>query len=323
MSLSKDKKVAELGLSPTESVGLDKAVTELRNSLGPIDAYTAIYSKTGINGPTLIFGKKVPGRKGHPFLALGKIQDRYVIGFSMGRKEDKDIIQKLTRNSTWKKVRTKEIFPLEDIASNSSPFASRMQEIGLKLKKQHPDLYDRRISGQSRMPSSYTQAETVMPSESQTLKDIKEIEKDESLSPTVRKQLIDARVGQGKFRKNVLKAWGGCCAVTGCNVDELLRASHVQPWAYSPDRGPRLDSENGLPLVTMLDALFDSGHMTFDEDGRAHFAEAGLEERLKSLSLIPHDIRLRQMPSERMKHYLRIHHKEVFKLRSPPININN
>ncbi len=85
-------------------------------------------------------------------------------------------------------------------------------------------------------------------------------------SPTVKARLIEARLGQGLFRKQVLKLWRACCAVTGVSTVEAIRASHIQPWRES-DNADRLDPNNGIPLVATLDALFDRGLISFDSMG--------------------------------------------------------
>lgn len=50
-----------------------------------------------------------------------------------------------------------------------------------------------------------------------------------SLSSSEREAIVKARIGQGPFRKNLIKYWS-TCAVTGCMDDALLRASHIKPW---------------------------------------------------------------------------------------------
>ncbi len=84
---------------------------------------------------------------------------------------------------------------------------------------------------------------------------------------TTRKQLSDSRLGQGKFRENVLSHWKGACAVTGYKARNVLRASHIKPWAESNDR-ERLDKYNGLALIPNLDATFDQGLISFQDNGR-------------------------------------------------------
>jgi len=89
---------------------------------------------------------------------------------------------------------------------------------------------------------------------------------------TTRDALIQARVGQGSFRAALIKAWDGRCAVTGCKELAVLRASHVKPWRRSND-SERLDSSNGLLLTANLDAMFDTGLISFTDDGEMLLSE--------------------------------------------------
>jgi hypothetical protein len=50
---------------------------------------------------------------------------------------------------------------------------------------------------------------------------------------------INARRGQGQFRENLMKIWSSSCAVTGLDCREILRASHIKPWASSTNRQKR------------------------------------------------------------------------------------
>ena len=96
--------------------------------------------------------------------------------------------------------------------------------------------------------------------------DIEEINADKTLNSSMREQLIRARIGQGKFRLDVGARWDRRCAVTGCEVWEVLRASHIQPWRLSSNT-ERLDPNNGLLLSATLDALFDRGLISFKDNG--------------------------------------------------------
>lgn len=60
-----------------------------------------------------------------------------------------------------------------------------------------------------------------------------EILGDSTLTPTEKTQLINARVGQGRFRADLEQHWNGRCAVTGCAILATLRASHIKPWRDS------------------------------------------------------------------------------------------
>ncbi len=96
--------------------------------------------------------------------------------------------------------------------------------------------------------------------------DMKKLTKRKDIPETTRKALMQARIGQGRFRIELERRWGKRCAVTGCGQREVLRASHIKSWRLSSDE-ERLDSSNGLLLAAHIDALFDRGLISFDEDG--------------------------------------------------------
>jgi HNH endonuclease len=80
-------------------------------------------------------------------------------------------------------------------------------------------------------------------------------------------RLAEARIGQGKFRKNLEFVWNNACAVTGCTARRALRASHIKPWAKCENVSERLTEDNGILLSANLDALFDAGLIGFDDRG--------------------------------------------------------
>lgn len=98
---------------------------------------------------------------------------------------------------------------------------------------------------------------------------VKEIEQDpksHGIPETVRQALVNARIGQGGYRKRMLRLWGGKCAVTGCSIEQVLVASHAKPWVDSSNE-ERLDEHNGLLLSASIDRLFDAGLISFANDG--------------------------------------------------------
>ena len=95
--------------------------------------------------------------------------------------------------------------------------------------------------------------------------DIAELFDDQSLGKTEKAMLINARVGQGKFRQQLIDEWQGC-ALTGFNDPRFLVASHIKPWRNS-DNQERLDPYNGLLLLPNYDKVFDLGYITFAADG--------------------------------------------------------
>ena len=128
------------------------------------------------------------------------------------------------------------------------------------------------------------------------------------LSATTRAALVDARLGQGKYRRQLLKAWDNACAVTGCTVHAALRASHCKPWRDS-DNAERLDPGNGLLLVATLDALFDAGLIAFEDDGTMQVSTVLSGTELVMLGL---PASLRRRPTDKQSRYLQHHRDRLF-----------
>jgi hypothetical protein len=80
-------------------------------------------------------------------------------------------------------------------------------------------------------------------------------------------KLVVQRIGQDIFRASLLEYFDGTCAVTGLALPELLRASHIKPWAACELDEERLAVFNGILLSLNLDALFDRGFITFEDEG--------------------------------------------------------
>ena len=129
------------------------------------------------------------------------------------------------------------------------------------------------------------------------------------IEATTKTALVNARVGQGLFRKQVLAKWGNTCAVTGSTLLDAIRASHIIPWRDSSNE-ERLDSENGIPLVASLDALFDAGLITFDDTG-AIMISGRINTTEQSLFNLQGGS-LRQQPSLETREYLAYHRENVF-----------
>src|SRR4051812_2738126 len=71
---------------------------------------------------------------------------------------------------------------------------------------------------------------------------------------------IRVRRGQRAFRNALLDAYGNRCAVTGCDVRDLLEAAHIVPY-QGPDTN---HAQNGLLLRSDLHTLFDCGLIAVD-----------------------------------------------------------
>ena len=129
------------------------------------------------------------------------------------------------------------------------------------------------------------------------------------VAPSEVEQLVLARLGQGKFRKQVLAQWGGGCAVTGCKVVEAIRASHIRPWCESDDK-TRLDPCNGIPLTATLDALFDRGFITFSNTGEM-IVSTELGEADRTILGVP--ATLRRAPHDNQLKFLEFHRLRIFR----------
>jgi len=93
-----------------------------------------------------------------------------------------------------------------------------------------------------------------------------QLENDASLKPTEKDTLIMARIGQGKFRRELLSR-EKMCRVTGVSNSEHLIASHIKPWRSS-DNSEKIDPENGFMLTPTIDHLFDKGFLGFENNGQ-------------------------------------------------------
>ncbi len=82
-------------------------------------------------------------------------------------------------------------------------------------------------------------------------------------------RLQKSRIGQGRFRAELLARWGGACPLTGITEPALLRASHIVPWNCCETDAERLNPDNGLLLSALWDAAFDQGLVVFDDSGVA------------------------------------------------------
>jgi hypothetical protein len=102
---------------------------------------------------------------------------------------------------------------------------------------------------------------------------------------TEAERLVVQRVGQDLFRAALLDYWQGKCCVTGLDVPELLRASHIRPWALCETDEQRLSVFNGLLLAPHLDALFDAGLMKVDAAGAVQLSARLTAEQRAALGL--------------------------------------
>jgi hypothetical protein len=127
---------------------------------------------------------------------------------------------------------------------------------------------------------------------------------------TEAERLVVQRVGQNVFRKGLLDYWESRCAITGLGVVELLRASHIKPWADCTSDAERLDVFNGLLLAPHLDAAFDRGFITITDDGSVVVSDT-LGEEDRHLLVLDRPLRIRNL-ADGHRAYLPWHRERVF-----------
>lgn len=104
----------------------------------------------------------------------------------------------------------------------------------------------------------------------EVVQDIEFIIVNGNLSESEKLTLVNARIGQGQFRKNVIDLWGNGekCALKGIDIKEILVASHIKAWKDCETTSERLDGANGVLLSPNIDKLFDRYLITFIKKNR-------------------------------------------------------
>jgi putative restriction endonuclease len=127
---------------------------------------------------------------------------------------------------------------------------------------------------------------------------------------TEAERLVVQRVGQDLFRAELMEYWERRCAITGLAVPELLRASHIKPWAVCKTDAERLDVFNGLLLAPHLDAAFDGGFITLADDGDVMLSQK-LSPDASSLLGLTARLRVERLTAAH-RAYLGWHRESVF-----------
>lgn len=132
-----------------------------------------------------------------------------------------------------------------------------------------------------------------------------------NISSSEKQMLVNARVGQGKFRRDLMSAFNGKCPITGIMLPELLRASHIQPWRDCSNDSDRLNPNNGILLASNGDALFDSGFISFTDEGRILVSSMINDRDLKKMGL-SNEIQF-DLVSDQRRVFMDYHRKWAFK----------
>lgn len=107
---------------------------------------------------------------------------------------------------------------------------------------------------------------------------------------------ILVRRGQSEFRKRLLAAYEGECAVTRTALADLLEAAHIIPHSEGTD----YRESNGLLLRADIHTLYDLHHLSVDASGVIHLSQAARKlSAYKNLhgTQLRHTAMLSQAPS--------------------------
>lgn len=100
---------------------------------------------------------------------------------------------------------------------------------------------------------------------------------------------VKTRLNQNVFRRMLMSIYNDACCITGLNIPQLNRASHIIPWA--DDAGKRLDPSNGLYLSATYDAAFDRKLIALDDDYRIILAK-GIKDHYTSKAVNEYFIKI-------------------------------
>ena len=131
-----------------------------------------------------------------------------------------------------------------------------------------------------------------------------------NLKETERDAVVKSRIGQGVFRKELIKQYNSSWVITGINEKKLLIASHVKPWAVCTN-AERLSVENGLLLSPTFDKLFDCGLISFADSGRILISSQLSAEVISKLHISATDT-FDLKASQELKQNLEYHRDVVF-----------
>jgi hypothetical protein len=83
-------------------------------------------------------------------------------------------------------------------------------------------------------------------------------------------QMVTLRQGQQAFRRDLMKAYGARCAITGCAIPDVLEAAHISPYLGEHTN----HVSNGLLLRADMHTLFDRGLIKIDREYRISARDA-------------------------------------------------
>jgi hypothetical protein len=192
------------------------------------------------------------------------------------------------RLTNWARTHGLTTKPIVEIP-NLSEFAALSEKL-----RQTPEFLDRNKTGNGMYAAAlssyqkYLQAVAALPERKQTeygphRQQVAKIEStsnapfdpksQEDARERVLREIVQRR-GQQKFRKSLIAAYDGHCAITGCSVSPLLEAAHITPYL-----GPETNAvTNGLLLRADIHTLWDLGLIAVDPKDRTVWVSAEITD---------------------------------------------
>ena len=113
------------------------------------------------------------------------------------------------------------------------------------------------------------------------------------------------RKGQDKFRRDLLSHTNKC-EICGIDNEKLLVASHIKPWKASNNK-ERLDINNGLALCAIHDKLFDTGLISFSDNGMIQIS-SNLSKRNRGILNL--SLKIKITLNKRKRQYMKAHREK-------------
>lgn len=132
---------------------------------------------------------------------------------------------------------------------------------------------------------------------------------------TTSERIVQVRVGQQKFKREVLKDCKNTCPFTYVTDSGLLIGSHIKPWRSSNDH-ERLDPKNGLVFTPTYDRLFDNGLISFTDSQNLMISPLLGRETSTKLHIgqnMEIDIPILGPSNKRRREYLEYHREFTFR----------
>lgn len=132
---------------------------------------------------------------------------------------------------------------------------------------------------------------------------------------TTIERVTRVRVGQQRFKRDVLVECRSTCAFTLVSDEGLLIAGHIKPWAKSEDH-EKLDPKNGLVFTPTYDRLFNNGLISFRDDRSLMVSPLVSRDTSTKLHIFPNmeiDIPLLGNSNRGRRDYMEYHREFIFR----------